>query len=741
MARLQIACPGCRVALSFDAARSKQQATCPACGQRMSLPVGRIVGPRWFAAQGKQKVGPYELEQLRALVAAGRLRAEDMLLPEGSPRWVPAHSVTGLLPATPAAPAARRGRRLLWAACLCAFAGVPAAVFFVTWPSDKPPAQPTVPSAVAPQQERPPPAVAAKPRAAPAEKKRDPGPSVPKQPPPSAVTPPAPVPDAPPAAVVEAPGRATRALARLNAHRRAAGLPPVTLSAALSKGCLAHAEYLVTNTGHPSIRGTGAHDEDPQLPGFSEAGRRTARHAVVAGIEPAVAVDGWMATLYHRVPLLGPELQTIGLGFTRGGRSGWVAVLDVSGSHGQFASGTVVCYPADRQRDVPLAFPDGGEFPNPLPQTGPVRAGFPVTATFPRSATVRGVTASLRDAAGQPVAVWLSAPDRPANPSFPNHQGATVCLIPQRPLAANAAYTVAVAATVNDAAWTRSWAFTTGPYDREPAGLAERAVARINACRKEAGLAPLTLDPALSGAAAAHARYLVVHADDPSTRRLGPNAEDPKLAGFSSAGQDAARGAFIYYGQDQIHPLDQVEDWMAGLWNRVQLLNPDLQVIGLGSARDVGKGWVLIMSRVLSGVSGRVVIYPADGQTGVPTAYSGGVEPDPIPEDGDKRAGYPVTITFPPGAVVRGVHIELREQPDRVVSAWVSTPEKPAASPPWQQNTVCLMARDCLRPHTSYAVTATAVVDGVEWRRTWSFTTGANDVCGTERDVTAGRDR
>src|SRR5262249_13141825 len=191
---------------------------------------------------------------------------------------------------------------------------------------------------------------------------------------PPAVTPPAPETVALPATVVETPSRATRALAKLNAYRRAAGLAPVTLSAALSKVCLSHAEYRVAKTGRRSTARSGDHDEAPRWPGFGEGARRTARHAVVAGIEPAVAVDGWMATLYHRVPLLDPELQTIGLGFARGGRSGWVAVLDVSGSHGQFATGTVVCCPADRQRDVPLAFPDGGEFPNPLPQAGPVRA-------------------------------------------------------------------------------------------------------------------------------------------------------------------------------------------------------------------------------------------------------------------------------------------------------------------------------------------------------------------------------
>src|ERR1700722_16890765 len=42
-----------------------------------------------------------------------------------------------------------------------------------------------------------------------------------------------------------------------------------------------------------------------------------------------------------------------------------------------------------------------------------------------------------------------------------------------------------------------------------------------------------------------------------------------------------------------------------------------------------------------------VVIYPVDGQKGVPVAFPGHELPDPIPDAHGAIAGYPVTASFP----------------------------------------------------------------------------------------------
>jgi ABC-type multidrug transport system fused ATPase/permease subunit len=50
----------------------------------------------WYCAQGKQKVGPLTLEQLRQYAALGRLRPSDMILREGAQKWVRAGSLEGV---------------------------------------------------------------------------------------------------------------------------------------------------------------------------------------------------------------------------------------------------------------------------------------------------------------------------------------------------------------------------------------------------------------------------------------------------------------------------------------------------------------------------------------------------------------------------------------------------------------------------------------------------------------------
>ena len=121
------------------------------------------------------------------------------------------------------------------------------------------------------------------------------------------------------------------ALAALNAYRRRAGLAPVTLDADLSKGCRLHAVYLVKNIGRPAVQGLGMHEEDASLPGATPEGKHAGRSSVIS-IDPesdgGAAVDGWMDTLYHRIPLINPDLKKIGYAGARLPDQGWVCVLD-----------------------------------------------------------------------------------------------------------------------------------------------------------------------------------------------------------------------------------------------------------------------------------------------------------------------------------------------------------------------------------------------------------------------------
>ncbi len=50
----------------------------------------------WYYIRDKQKVGPIQLEKLKQLFLAGQLHRTDMVLQQGSTKWVEAHNVSGL---------------------------------------------------------------------------------------------------------------------------------------------------------------------------------------------------------------------------------------------------------------------------------------------------------------------------------------------------------------------------------------------------------------------------------------------------------------------------------------------------------------------------------------------------------------------------------------------------------------------------------------------------------------------
>jgi hypothetical protein len=166
-----------------------------------------------------------------------------------------------------------------------------------------------------------------------------------------------------------------------------------------------------------------------------------------------------------------------------------------------------------------------------------------------------------------------------------------------------------------------------------------------------------------------------------------------------------------------------IDQWMAGLFTRLTLLDRNLQRIGLGHARHPIKGWVCVLDISRGREGSQVLIYPPDGLKEVPLAYPGNEIPDPIPEAKVKVAGYPITVTFPPRFTVKDVTAKLKDGRDKEVPIWLSTPEKPAYQPIFQVNTICLLARKPLQAGTAYSVAVSAQVAGQPWRKTWKFTT------------------
>lgn len=253
-----------------------------------------------------------------------------------------------------------------------------------------------------------------------------------------------------------------------------------------------------------------------------------------------------------------------------------------------------------------------------------------------------------------------------------------------------------------------------------PSPAVDGIVARINVYRRAAGLAGVVADPAKNAGAQAHAEYIQTNAEDPRALGLGLHDESPTRPGYSEAGAFAGRHGVIAV-QDGT-PRDAVELWMATFFHRIPLVHPRLERVGVGVA-ERGERRVFVVEVAAEGQQTDFVAVPPDEAVDVPIAFSGDELPNPIPRDDDGEAGYPITVTFPPNVRVEKADAELVDvATGGVVAAWVSTPEHPADERA-QQNTVCLMAKDPLRPLTRYTFTLDAVVDGQPHETTIRFTT------------------
>jgi uncharacterized protein YkwD len=244
-----------------------------------------------------------------------------------------------------------------------------------------------------------------------------------------------------------------QALELLNTMRARAGSKngPIDVDAATSKDCLKHAHYLAR---HPEQRDKwpDAHEEYLDRSEFDPRGAWAGAHSVVAsGVKsPRDAVQGWMATFYHRLPLLDPNLVRIGIGIEDG-----CAVLDCGSFLKPTGSSSIAprsidskdptiwgtAWPPPKGVDVPTHF--AAEVPEPVPGVSSATLGYPVTlqvcdAEFETYDVA--LVLHLGTAKGPAVDCYCSTPTEPTNPKVPPRLA--WCLMPRSALQPGATYTV-----------------------------------------------------------------------------------------------------------------------------------------------------------------------------------------------------------------------------------------------------------------------------------------------------------
>lgn len=257
---------------------------------------------------------------------------------------------------------------------------------------------------------------------------------------------------------------------------------------------------------------------------------------------------------------------------------------------------------------------------------------------------------------------------------------------------------------------------------------ARAALAAVNAVRGRAGLPPVHLDPRLSNSAAAHVFYWLFNEASPEVAGLGIHQEHGGRPGFSGVGPGERAAVWGWrdgpVGEDITHrgsPDAAVADWVNSVYHRFPILRPDLVAIGYADA-TIGPLPMEDMEFGFAFPDGRraaPVVYPADGQTGVPPAFVDDELPDPVPPGGPRTTGYPVTVTFDQYSQVQLTSFDLHGPDGASLPAFLLAPTRQT------EMSASLLPQAPLRPHTRYVAHLVAVVDGTTLDRSWSFVVGS----------------
>jgi hypothetical protein len=262
--------------------------------------------------------------------------------------------------------------------------------------------------------------------------------------------------DAPPVAV-EA-WRITNQL-RVPAGAGCANLVPTLIESAQS-----HCDYTVANAGNRSCA-PDAHTEVSGCTGFTgqtvQAREIAAGYpsslaytevAVTYGNNPTSAIASWLATPFHRIPLIDP--WTTDMGYGGGTRCD---VIDFGRGTSTVPADAVIVFPYDGQTGVPRTF-NGLEAP--APPTPP--SGWP--SSFPVSIYAQAISVTehvlTKDGDSTPLEhVWL---DASTASSGLRAYFRTTAVLYGAPFEANAKYRVRISGTHTGGALSKEWTFTVG---------------------------------------------------------------------------------------------------------------------------------------------------------------------------------------------------------------------------------------------------------------------------------------
>jgi len=243
-------------------------------------------------------------------------------------------------------------------------------------------------------------------------------------------------------------------------------LPPAALNKALDLASQAAAVYNIAVS-------MDVHIEDPNQPDFVgvNSNNRAAYFGysqntsedAFPGQTAAGSVDGWIATVYHRNPILAYANTDIGFGLS-GANTMTQSVMDCGNPRGGApASRLLNTYPVNGQNNVGLTF--SGESPSPLP-AGVTSSGFPISLQISQPTFTPGIataaTYQLTDSTGNAIPTYNIDATNDPNPAY--HPADTYFILPQQPLSPASTYNAQIAGIDTQGNPFRvAWSFNTIP--------------------------------------------------------------------------------------------------------------------------------------------------------------------------------------------------------------------------------------------------------------------------------------
>ena len=265
-----------------------------------------------------------------------------------------------------------------------------------------------------------------------------------------------------------------RARDETNRYRSMVGMPAVSSTSGLNSAAIGHARYVLQTGehGHYESRTTSqyyigyAPGDRARLYGYTNdsitenyymgsLGARGTRTPLVTDN----AMQWWMTAIYHRFPIVSPRTEHVGFGpYYLNGRA--VQVLDFGGDYNK--TGGVTRWPVTNQVGVGTRL--DGESPSPVAQFGgSFPTGYPVSMTWYRyNANLRYTQMTLvRARDGANIDGYKLTPGN--DQTKLSYYSTSLSFIPQNPLAFSTRYTATFKGSIDGAAFSYQWSFTTMP--------------------------------------------------------------------------------------------------------------------------------------------------------------------------------------------------------------------------------------------------------------------------------------